>query len=90
MEAAIEVLNQIFFKFSPGIFVEFVRGYSETMWLMLLGFILHFMPKSTEQWALNRVTEMPLIAKATVLVLVIFLVIQIKSSDIQPFIYFQF
>ena len=34
--------------------------------------------------------RLPLIFQALILILLIFLVIQVKSSDIQPFIYFQF
>lgn len=35
-------------------------------------------------------TRMPLVGQALILIALIFLVIQVKSSDIQPFIYFQF
>ena len=35
-------------------------------------------------------TRLPLVAQAMVLIALVYLVIQVKSSDIQPFIYFQF
>lgn len=34
--------------------------------------------------------RLPLVGQALVLILLVYLVMQVKSSDIQPFIYFQF
>ena len=36
------------------------------------------------------VIKMPLIGKAFLFIILIYLIIQIKSADVQPFIYFQF
>jgi hypothetical protein len=57
---------------------------------MLVGFILHFIPKSLELKTEQLVIKMPLTAKAALFVAIIVLVIQTKSAGIQPFIYFQF
>ena len=57
---------------------------------MLLGYLLHFMPQSLSDKTKDLVTRSPLVVKALLIVIVIFIVIQIKSSDVQPFIYFQF
>ena len=58
--------------------------------LMLLGYLLHFVPDSWERQCVRFVTWLPLIGKALLMVVVIYLVIQMKSAEIQPFIYFQF
>ena len=58
--------------------------------LMLLGFLLHFTPDSWENAACRGVIRLPFLGKALLMVALIYLVIQVKSSDIQPFIYFQF
>jgi hypothetical protein len=57
---------------------------------MLLGFLLHWLPSSLSDKAKAFVTRCPLLVKAVILISLIYLVIQIKSSDVQPFIYFQF
>jgi hypothetical protein len=57
---------------------------------MIIGFILHFLPASTEKRAEVWVIKMPLAGKAALVVSIIILVVQTKSAGIQPFIYFQF
>ena len=57
---------------------------------MAIGFMLHFLPTSWETAAKRMMVKMPVIGYWLVLVLVIYLAIQMKSSEIQPFIYFQF
>ncbi|MCC7503943.1 MAG: hypothetical protein IT259_01530, partial [Saprospiraceae bacterium] len=48
------------------------------------------LPKSAEQQAQSWVVRLPLFFKASLILLVAMLVMQVKSSEIQPFIYFQF
>jgi alginate O-acetyltransferase complex protein AlgI len=58
--------------------------------LMVIGYLLHFIPREAELAAQETITSMPLAGKAAFMLSVIILVIQTKSSGIQPFIYFQF
>jgi len=90
MQTVNAVLYQIFNSFHPEIILDFVKGYSLVTALIIIGFALHFMSRKTEQAAENFVIRSPFILKLVYLSLIIFLVIQIKSSEIQPFIYFQF
>lgn len=85
-----EILNQIFNHFSPQLLLEFVASYKAVFMLMVVGYLLHFMPREAELAAQESITNMSLIGKATFMLFVIFLVIQTKSAGIQPFIYFQF
>ena len=88
--AAIDMINQILFKFNAGVFPQLVTGYWKVFILMGIGFFLHFLPKKSEVMFSGTITRMPLLVKAFVFLALIFFVMQIKSSDIQPFIYFQF
>ena len=90
MVKAGEILTQIFMYFEPKIFLQFVSGYSFIFILMITGFIIHFMPKKMDLSIQQKITRMPLWAKAILLSIVIFIVIQMKSTAIVPFIYFQF
>jgi D-alanyl-lipoteichoic acid acyltransferase DltB (MBOAT superfamily) len=90
MDIAHAMLRQIAFDFRPEIFPEFLKGYAPVVFWMALGFGLHLMPKTLENKAQNAVTALPLAGKAILLTLFIALVMQVKSSDVQPFIYFQF
>ena len=90
MQIAGEVISQIVNHFSGKIFFEFISGYKIVMLLMLLGYIMHFIPKSIESKSENWVINSSLTVKACLVIAVIVLVIQTKSAGIQPFIYFQF
>jgi Predicted membrane protein involved in D-alanine export len=85
-----EMLNQIVYHFNPGLFPEFVAGYRVVFMLMVIGYLLHFIPREAELAAQETVVNMSLAGKAAFMVSVIILVVQTKSSGIQPFIYFQF
>jgi D-alanyl-lipoteichoic acid acyltransferase DltB (MBOAT superfamily) len=89
-QSAIDMINQILFYFNGSVFFQFIEAYPVIVLLMVIGFLLHFAPKSWEIKTEQFVQQLPLVGKALVLVVVIWLVIQVKSSDIQPFIYFQF
>jgi D-alanyl-lipoteichoic acid acyltransferase DltB (MBOAT superfamily) len=84
------MLSQIAFSFHPEIFRDFVNGYPIILFLMVLGYILHFIPSNIEDYFQQLVIRSSFALKVTYLVLVIFVVIQTKSSEIQPFIYFRF
>ena len=84
------MLSQIAFSFQPQILPEFLSGYAAVLFWMTLGYGLHLLPYSWEYAAQQRMTALPLPVKALILTLIIVLVMQIKSSDVQPFIYFQF
>ena len=84
------MINQIFTAFHPEVFTQMVSGYWEVFVLMAVGFVLHFCPDKWQDSCSDAMVRMPLVGKALVLIALIFLVIQVKSSDIQPFIYFQF
>ena len=90
MKTAIQMIRQMLFHFNPQIFVEFITGYKAVLLMMLFGYALHFIPKSLELKAESSVTNLPLLLKVAFMIMVIILVVQFKSSEIQPFIYFQF
>ncbi|MDH6313161.1 alginate O-acetyltransferase complex protein AlgI [Parabacteroides sp. PFB2-10] len=90
MQTAGEVLGQIFSHFHPEIIGQFIAGYKGVTFLMILGFVLHFTPRSWDMKARKFVTNAPLFVQALILVILIFIIIQVKSAGVQPFIYFQF
>ena len=89
-EASVVMLKQICTAFHPEVFMQLIEGYWKVFVLMGIGYLLHFAPDSWQNACCRGVVKLPLLGKALLLVVLIYLVIQIKSSDIQPFIYFQF
>jgi alginate O-acetyltransferase complex protein AlgI len=90
MENAGQVISQILTHFNPGVFGDFVAGYRTVLLVMLMGYVLHFIPHTVELKAQETVTRLSLTGKVALMVAVIVLVIQTKAAGIQPFIYFQF
>lgn len=89
-QTATDIFTQIHTSFHPQVFTQWVVSYSGVAFLMALGYAMHFVPERLTEIGKNLVTHMPLILQALIIVAVAWIVIQIKSSDIQPFIYFQF
>ena len=88
--ASVAMIRQIGFNFQPQLFMQLVEGYWRVFALMALGFLLHFAPAKWETTLSNGVIRLPLCGKVVLAVALIYLVIQVKSLDVQPFIYFQF
>ncbi len=85
-----QVISQIFNQFRGSIAMQWIEGYKYVFALMLIGYLTQFVPKSAHTLTEKALTHSPVVVKSLIIVLVIWLVIQVKSSDIQPFIYFQF
>ena len=84
------MLSQVFTDFHLELFPQLIVGYWQVFAFMALGFILHYAPERWECFAGNAIIRLPLVGKALFMIALIYWVIQIKSADIQPFIYFQF
>ena len=84
------MIRQIFTSFHPELFMQLVTGYWKVFALMGLGYVLHWLPDSWQDTCSRGVVRLPLVGQALLVIALIFIVIQVKSSDIQPFIYFQF
>ena len=89
-ESALTMIQQIITEFHPEVFFQMLQGYSAVLSLMAVGYLLHWCPDSWQEWFCRILIRMPLVAKAVVFLALVYLVIQVKSSDVQPFIYFQF
>ena len=90
METALSVITQIKEHFTPEVFLQFVVGYKNVLSLLLVGYLLHFTSRKQELSFRGWVTNLPFLAQVFLFIGVIFLLIQIRSADAQPFIYFNF
>ena len=90
METALAVITQIKEHFTPEVFLQFVVGYKNVLTLLLVGYLLHFTSRKQELSFRSWVTNLPFLAQVFLFIGVIFLLIQIRSADAQPFIYFNF
>ncbi|MFR9166649.1 MAG: MBOAT family O-acyltransferase [Dysgonomonas sp.] len=77
-------------KFDPSDWMTIIHSYKNVFILILIGFILHFLPQSWSDKTRAVFNKTPLIGKAVVIGMVFWLVYATASSGPQPFIYFQF
>lgn len=90
MEIAEQVFSQIFTAFHPEIFFDFIKGYKWVVLLMTIGYLLHFASDRVEARTLHLVQRLPVVIYALMTTGLIWLIMQLRTGDVQPFIYFQF
>ncbi len=90
MQIASEVISQICNSFHLEVLWQFIIGYKMVFALMVLGYIMHFVSQKRMLAVQEYLLNLPFLAQVLLFVLVVFVIIQMRSSEIQPFIYFQF
>lgn len=90
IEGSATMIRQIFTAFHPELAGQLFTGYWKVFLLMGVGYLLHACPDRWQEACSRGMIRLPLVGQALVLILLVYLVMQVKSSDIQPFIYFQF
>ena len=86
----LDILTQIFTNFNFAQAGQVIAGYWQVFALIFVGFVGHYLPKWIHAAAKLRVIKNTIIVNAVILVVIIWIIMQVKSAGIQPFIYFQF
>ncbi|MDE6623318.1 MAG: MBOAT family protein [Alistipes sp.] len=84
------MLHQIFHSFNAPMIPQVLAGYAGVFALLAAGYLLHLLPRRIDDAAQRLAVRAPLVAQVAMAAVMIWCVMQVKSSDIQPFIYFQF
>lgn len=90
MDVCMVMLRKIFTELHPELFFDIVSSYKEVFVLILLGLASQWFPRQKTNHLVAILSRTNIIVHALVLIVVIYIVIQVKGSDLQPFIYFQF
>ncbi|MEG2366369.1 MAG: MBOAT family protein [Alistipes sp.] len=90
MQTVTLMLHQIFYNFNLAVIPQVVVGYLGVFALIAVGYVLHLLPASTDRMAQRLVALSPMVVQVLLVATMIWCVMQVKSTDIQPFIYFQF
>lgn len=88
--AALDIIGHVFTDFDMAYIVPFAAA--RTLWLILMALIVisHCMPAGFWNRAAMWFVRTPWIVKLLLFLLTIQCVIELRSSDVMPFIYFQF
>ena len=84
------MLRQIFFNFHVELWQQVCAGYQYVLAFMAFGYLTHFLPDAWQEGIIAQLRRCNVVVYALLLTAAIYMVIQVKSSTIQPFIYFQF
>ncbi len=87
---SLAMINQIATNFHPDVAWQWGTGYWQVLTLIIVGYALHFVPDATKRMLRRKAARLPMYAYVVMLVVTVWIVIQFKSADVQPFIYFQF
>ncbi|MFI3285770.1 MAG: MBOAT family O-acyltransferase [Rikenellaceae bacterium] len=90
MECVTLMLHQIFYNFNADLIPQIIGGYGVVVIMILGGYILHMLPSDWNDKVCGILAKKGFLLQLILLVAMIWLVVQMKSSEIQPFIYFQF
>lgn len=90
MEVVGQVVGQIFNNFKPELAGQVLSSYSEVLWLIVAAFLIHWIPRAYKDKLADYFVKVPMPLKAVAAVLVVVVLYQVKTSELQPFIYFQF
>ena len=89
-EASWAMIHHIFADFHAELLPQVIIGYKYVFALIVFGYLSHYLPDSWQESFIALLRRGNVLIDAAVIIVVIYLVIQVKSSGIQPFIYFQF
>ncbi len=90
MEVVSVMLDQIFHNFNLAIAPQFISGYIVVVGMLAAGYLLHFLPSRLNDLCCRGLIRGGFTIQLIALIAMIWLVMQMQSSEIQPFIYFQF
>ncbi len=89
-EKANALMYQIVHSFDIEHFGQIVSAYYPILLLMLFAYVVHWLPTKIKEWYRSVFVNLPHWAKAVVAIIVVFLIYQTRTAEVQPFIYFQF
>lgn len=89
-ENAKVILHQLFYNFNAQAFLPLVQNYRTVFGVMLLGLIIHFLPKKLELGTQKLLAVLPLAGRILILLVIVWLVIQVKTAEQVMPIYLQF
>lgn len=84
------MLHQLFYNFDASSWKDLFANYHSVLYIMAIGFVLHFVPHHMEEKTKSVLAKVPLAGYLLIAVLMIFLFMQIKTAEpIMP-VYLQF
>lgn len=91
---SLDIVNEIYDRignhFSLYLFFDIVKGYWAVLVVVVLGYLVHWIPETIKEKYRTAFASLPVPGLVLACVCIVFCLYQIMSSQMQPFIYFQF
>jgi len=78
------------FQFSPEAFGKMIWSFLPVMIILLVGYIIHWLPERFKDWYTDTFTKMHISLQVLAVVVIVILIYQAVSDVSKPFVYFQF
>ena len=89
-EKSAQLISQIQHNFNAAIIPDVLSSFWKVFLVMLIGYIIHWLPTWFKDWYKEVFIKTPLVIKIVISFVSIFVIYQVMSADMLPFIYFQF
>lgn len=90
MEAANGIMNRIATAFDFSKIFEIIAAYKSVFGIMVFALVIHWLSADFKAKYRQWFVDFPIWAKAATAVAVVFIIWQVRTADLQAFIYFQF
>lgn len=90
IDKALDMLRQIGSRFGWQSFLGVLQSYTPVLSLMAFALVVHWLPVRWKEFYRGAFIRIPLVVKILFAVVVALIIFQVKSSELQPFIYFRF
>lgn len=90
LEKVSDMAYQIFTNLHLSVAWQFVQSYPLIVLAIAFGLLMHFAPERYTHSLKSFYSKMPLVVQAIILCLVLLVIIQVRSSELVPFIYLQY
>lgn len=84
------IFDRITNHFGGALTFNIIQGYALVFSVILVGYLIHWIPETIKEKYRLKFAELPLPVMSAVAVVFVFVIYQMVSGEMQPFIYFQF
>jgi hypothetical protein len=90
----VETVNTIFYRignhFGADLIFKIIEGYKFVLFIILAGYLIHWIPEKKKERYRNWFSSLNYWGMGGMAVLIVLIMYQFMSGEMQPFIYFQF
>ncbi|MBU0765238.1 MAG: MBOAT family protein [Bacteroidetes bacterium] len=90
MKTALQMIGKIANDFDVQLIPRILSAYYIVFSLILTAFVIHWLPSRVKESYRGRFIKSPIWLKGIIIVVIVFIIYQFRSSELQPFIYFRF